>query len=75
MVGYQQGQSPQTAGGTYGLNVIPKGLGYISDLPFVSATNGLGPVERDENVGGSAAMASATTRRLGGRGADVPGLT
>jgi hypothetical protein len=35
--------------------VIPKGLVYVSDLPFVSAVNGFGPVERDENVGGSGA--------------------
>jgi beta-galactosidase GanA len=26
---------------------------WVSDLPFVSATNGFGPVERDENVGGT----------------------
>ena len=52
---YQQGSSTSTTGGSYGLSVIPKGLMYISDLPFVSATNGFGPVERDENVGGSGA--------------------
>jgi beta-galactosidase GanA len=55
IVNYRQGQSAQTTGGTYGLSVIPKGLVYISDLPFVSATNGFGPVERDQNVGGSGA--------------------
>jgi beta-galactosidase GanA len=55
IVTYQQGQGTQTTGGSYGLSVIPKGLTYISDLPFVSATNGFGPVERDENVGGSGA--------------------
>ena len=55
IVSYRQGQSTQTTGGTYGLSVIPKGLVYISDLPFVSATNGFGPVERDQNVGGSGA--------------------
>jgi hypothetical protein len=55
IVSYQQGQTTQTTGGSYGLNVIPKGLVYISDLPFVSATNGFGPVERDQNVGGSGA--------------------
>jgi beta-galactosidase GanA len=27
---------------------------YVSDLDFVSATNGFGPVERDQNVGGTA---------------------
>ena len=55
IVGYGQGPTTQTTGGTYALNVIPKGLVYISDLPFASATNGFGPVERDENVGGSGA--------------------
>ena len=55
IVSYRQGQSTQTTGGTYALSVIPKGLVYISDLPFVSATNGFGPVERDQNVGGSGA--------------------
>jgi hypothetical protein len=49
----QQGSSSETTGGSYQLSVIPKGLVYISDLPFVSATNGFGPVERDTNVGGS----------------------
>ena len=49
---YQQGSTSSTTGASYGLSVIPKGLVYISDLPFVSATNGFGPVERDENVGG-----------------------
>ena len=69
VVSYQQGQSTQTTGGTYSLNVIPKGLVYI-DLPFVSSTNGFGPVERDENVADpvrmtaarSASTASATPR-------------
>ena len=32
----------------------------VSDLPFLSATNGWGPVERDQSVGGTAA---ATARR------------
>ena len=41
-----------STGGSYQLSVIPKGLVYMSDLPFVSATNGYGPVERDMNVGG-----------------------
>jgi hypothetical protein len=55
MVSYQQGHGTRTTGGSYGLSVIPKGLMYVSDLPFVSATNGFGPVERDQNVGGSGA--------------------
>ena len=52
---YRQGSTTSTTGASYGLTVIPKGLMYISDLPFVSAVNGFGPVERDENVGGSGA--------------------
>ena len=53
---YQQGSNKtSTTGAAYQLTVIPKGLMYISDLPFVSAVNGFGPVERDENVGGSGA--------------------
>ncbi|HEY1569212.1 MAG TPA: NPCBM/NEW2 domain-containing protein, partial [Solirubrobacteraceae bacterium] len=55
IVSYQQGHGTQSTGGSYGLSVIPKGLMYVSDLPFVSAVNGFGPVERDENVGGSGA--------------------
>ncbi len=51
-VSYRQGAVSGTTGGSYQLSVIPKGLVYISDLPFVSATNGYGPVERDMNVGG-----------------------
>jgi hypothetical protein len=33
---------------------------YVSDLPFVSAINGYGPVERDTNVGGSGANDGST---------------
>jgi len=33
----------------------PAGTDAVSDLPFLSATNGWGPVERDSSVGGSAA--------------------
>ncbi|MGE5137016.1 MAG: NPCBM/NEW2 domain-containing protein [Gemmatimonadota bacterium] len=55
IVHYQQGKASGSTGGVYGLRVIPKGLVYVSDLPFVSATNGFGPVERDMNVGGSGA--------------------
>ena len=35
--------------------VPPAGTTYVSDLPFVSATNGYGPVERDRTNGGTAA--------------------
>ncbi|MHA6764027.1 NPCBM/NEW2 domain-containing protein [Streptacidiphilus sp. PAMC 29251] len=31
----------------------PSGVNNVSDLQFISATNGWGPVERDESVGGS----------------------
>jgi O-glycosyl hydrolase len=31
----------------------PTGVVNVSDLPFLSSTNGWGPVERDESVGGS----------------------
>ncbi|GAB3413020.1 hypothetical protein GCM10027569_31570 [Flindersiella endophytica] len=33
--------------------VTPAGVDYVSDLPFVSATNGWGPVERDLANGGT----------------------
>jgi hypothetical protein len=52
LVSYQQSTRGGTTGASYPLTVIPKGLMYISDMPFVSATNGYGPVERDTNVGG-----------------------
>jgi beta-galactosidase GanA len=53
LVSYQQAGHDGTTGASYPLSVIPKGLVYVSDLPFVSSTNGYGPVERDMNVGGS----------------------
>ena len=55
LVTYRQASRSNTTGASYPLTVIPKGLLYISDLPFLSATNGFGPVERDTNVGGSGA--------------------
>jgi len=51
-VSYQQGSQNGTTGGSYQLSVIPKGLVYISDLPFVSETNGFGALERDANLSG-----------------------
>jgi hypothetical protein len=51
-VSYQQGSRTGTTGGAYQLNVIPKGLMYVSDLPFVSETNGFGALERDANLSG-----------------------
>jgi beta-galactosidase GanA len=52
---YDQAGSAGQTGATYPLTIKQKGLEYVSDLPFVSATNGYGPVERDTNVGGSGA--------------------
>jgi beta-galactosidase GanA len=49
---YQQGSSSQTTGGAYQVSVVPKGLYYISDLPFVSETNGYGALMRDANLSG-----------------------
>ena len=34
--------------------VPPAGQDQVSDLPFLSSTNGWGPVERDQSVGGTA---------------------
>jgi beta-galactosidase GanA len=51
-VTYQQGSSSQTTGGAYQVSVVPKGLTYISDLPFVSETNGYGALMRDANLSG-----------------------
>jgi hypothetical protein len=51
-VTYHQGSRSGTTGGSYQLSVIPKGLVYISDLPFVSETNGFGALERDANLSG-----------------------
>jgi len=48
----QDGKAGSTGATT---NVVVRRTGdlWVSDLPFVSATNGFGPVERDTNVGGS----------------------
>ncbi|MFD4421064.1 endo-alpha-N-acetylgalactosaminidase family protein [Agromyces sp. NPDC058484] len=35
--------------------VVPTGTAFVSDLPFVSSTNGWGPVERDQSNGEDAA--------------------
>ena len=34
---------------------VDPGTHFVSDLPFVSSTNGYGPVERDQSVGGQLA--------------------
>ena len=43
----------------------PSGTVNVSDLTFLSATNGWGPVERDQSVGGQAA-GDGTPLKLGG---------
>ena len=43
----------------------PAGTDQVSDLTFLSATNGWGPVERDQSVGGQAA-GDGTPLKLGG---------
>ncbi|MET8452158.1 beta-galactosidase [Streptomyces sp. NPDC005209] len=43
----------------------PAGTNQVSDLPFLSATNGWGPVERDQSVGDTAAN-DGTPLKLGG---------
>jgi hypothetical protein len=43
----------------------PAGTDEVSALPFLSATNGWGPVERDQSVGGTAA-GDGTPLKLGG---------
>jgi hypothetical protein len=55
IVGYRQDGATAQTGSTYPVTIRPAGLAYVSDLPFVSATNGYGPVERDTNIGGSGA--------------------
>jgi hypothetical protein len=50
----QAGQDGRT-GATYSVSVRQRGDIFVSDLPFVSSTNGWGPVERDTNVGDQAA--------------------
>ncbi|MEV0406546.1 beta-galactosidase [Actinoallomurus sp. NPDC050550] len=43
----------------------PTGKDQVSDLPFMSASNGWGPVERDQSVGNTAA-GDGTPLKLGG---------
>ncbi len=65
-VRYTQAGVAGSTGSTYPLTLKPKGLEYVSDLPFVSAVNGYGPVERDTNVGGSGA-GDGSTITIGGQ--------
>jgi endo-alpha-N-acetylgalactosaminidase len=50
---YTQDGKAGSTGATTNVVVRQTGDLWVSDLPFVSATNGFGPVERDTNVGGS----------------------
>jgi alpha-glucosidase len=45
--------------------IAPAGPAYVSDLPFLSETNGWGPVERDMS-NGEAARGDGTTLSIGG---------
>ncbi|HEU5008467.1 MAG TPA: beta-galactosidase [Jatrophihabitantaceae bacterium] len=51
--GYRQAGQQQTTGASGEVSVRQHGLQYVSDMPWVSSTNGWGPVERDESVGGT----------------------
>jgi hypothetical protein len=50
---YVQDGAQGSTGATLSVTVRRTGDLWVSDLPFVSATNGYGPVERDMNVGGT----------------------
>jgi hypothetical protein len=50
---YTQGGRAGRTGSTYQVSIAQKGLLYVSDLDWASSTNGYGPVERDQNVGGT----------------------
>ncbi|HEY3631543.1 MAG TPA: beta galactosidase jelly roll domain-containing protein, partial [Jatrophihabitantaceae bacterium] len=57
-VDYQQRGGTQDLSDTRDVHALatpPTGNVYVSDLPFFSATNGWGPVERDTSVGEQAA--------------------
>lgn len=51
---YTQGGASARTGSVVPVTVRSAGDLWVSDLDFVSATNGYGPVERDQNVGGTA---------------------
>ena len=50
---YTQAGRSGTTGASTDANVVPAGTIYLSDLPFVSSTNGFGPVQRDESTNGT----------------------
>ncbi len=52
-------------GGEPGGPTAPKGTAYVSDLPFVSSSNGWGPVERDMS-NGEMAPGDGSTLTIGG---------
>ena len=53
VVSYTVGTVSGQTGSALPLAVRSTSDQWVSDLPFVSATNGFGPVERDQNVGGT----------------------
>ena len=53
MVSYTADGTPGTTGSTVAVAVRSRGDQYVSDLPWISSTNGYGPVERDQSVGGT----------------------
>ncbi|MBO0867221.1 MAG: beta galactosidase jelly roll domain-containing protein, partial [Micromonosporaceae bacterium] len=53
VVGYSASGRAATTGSTVAVNVRSRGDQYVSDLPWISSTDGFGPVERDQSIGGS----------------------
>jgi beta-galactosidase GanA len=53
VVTYTAPAGGERTGATARVNVRSRGDQYVSDLPWVSSTNGYGPVERDQSVGGT----------------------
>ena len=53
VVSYTADGTPGTTGSTVAVAVRSRGDQYVSDLPWISSTNGYGPVERDQSVGGT----------------------
>ncbi|MBM9510390.1 beta-galactosidase [Actinacidiphila acididurans] len=66
---FVQGDRPGTASDERVVTAVPPappaGTDQVSDLPFLSASNGWGPVERDQSVGNTAAN-DGTPITLGG---------
>jgi beta-galactosidase GanA len=52
VVTYQQDGVPGRTGAAYQVRTLPKGLVYLSDIPWVSAVSGWHDVLRDQNVNG-----------------------